>query len=75
MPVDRFRESITVTRCSASSSLAARRMALPELDIESEILKQTTSLPASTKGRISSIASSIDGAEVFGVVLFSSDHL
>ena len=48
IPVERFAESITVIRFSASSSPAARRMTLPDVDILFEMEKQTISHPSST---------------------------
>ena len=74
IPVERFSESMIVTCAAASSSSAARRMTLPEVDMLPEIEKQITSRPASTYGCSSTLASSRDGAEVFGVALFASAH-
>ena len=75
MPVERFAESITFILSEAPSSSAARRITFPEVDIPAEIEKQTISLPASTYGRKSSMASARAGAEVLGVVLFASDQV
>ena len=74
MPVDRFAELMTVTLSEASSSSAASRITLPEVDMLSEMEKQMISRPSSTKGCMTSMASVREGAEVLGVVLFSSDH-
>ena len=74
IPVDRLAELITVTLSEASRSSAASRMTLPEVDMLSEIEKQMISRPSSRKGFITSMASVMEGAEVFGVVLFSSDQ-
>ena len=44
------------------------------MDMLSEMEKQMISRPSSTKGCMTSMASVREGAEVLGVVLFSSDH-
>ena len=75
IPVERFAESITVIQSSASSSSAAIRITFPDVDILLEIEKHTISRPSSIYGLKSSIASVNAGADVFGVVLFSSDQL
>lgn len=72
--MDRFLESITVTLSYASSSSAAILITLIDVDISLDMEKHIISLPSSIYGRITFIAVSIDGAEVFGVVLFLSAH-